>query len=191
MKIRYIWVLVLGLLVSGACQSKKTLVSDVLEKVGQELPLLGHRNWIVVTDMAYPLQTNPGVVTYYTDWSYPEVIRWVQQKIDAMPHVYAHVFRDEEYRFLEDGICPGIDGLKKEVAEVLPEERITFCPHDELLNRMDSVSQQYRVIVIKTPLLKPYTSVFWELDCKYWDQEKQRLLKMNLNELSRTQKGMK
>ncbi|MEI3154760.1 MAG: hypothetical protein V8S95_06450 [Odoribacter sp.] len=33
--------------------------------VGVEFPLFGYRYWIVVTNMAYPLQTNPGVVTYF------------------------------------------------------------------------------------------------------------------------------
>ena len=169
-------VFILCLLLCSACQLEKVPVSDVLEKIGRELPLLGHRNWIVVTDMAYPLQMNPGIVTYYADRPYREVVRWVKQQIDAMPHVYAHVFRDEEYRFLEEGSCPGIDGLKREVGEIVPEGQIGFSPHEELLSRMDSVSRQYRVIVIKTPLVKPYTSVFWELDCRYWDQEKQRLL---------------
>ena len=57
-------------------------VTRPLAIVGVEFPLFGYRYWIVVTNMAYPLQTNPGVVTYYTDRSYLEVIRWVQQKID-------------------------------------------------------------------------------------------------------------
>lgn len=53
--------------------------------------LLGHRNWIVVTDLAYPLQSNPG-----------------------------------------------------------------------------------NAIIIKTPLTIPYTSVFLELDCAYWDASREK-----------------
>lgn len=30
--------------------------SDWQSKLQEKLPLLGHRNWIVITDMAYPLQ---------------------------------------------------------------------------------------------------------------------------------------
>ena len=30
-------------------------------KVQEELPLLGHRNWIVIVDSAYPLQTSRGL----------------------------------------------------------------------------------------------------------------------------------
>lgn len=35
---------------------EKTSVADWKESLQEKLPLLGHRNWIVVTDMAYPLQ---------------------------------------------------------------------------------------------------------------------------------------
>lgn len=39
-----------------------------------QLPLLGHRNWIVVADSAYPLQTAPGIKTVYADSAQLEVI---------------------------------------------------------------------------------------------------------------------
>lgn len=170
-------ILSMGLLFLVSCKPEKTsFSSDGLKKIEQDFPLLGHRNWIVVTDMAYPLQTKEGVLTYYADKPYTEVVRWVKSRIGRMPHVYAHVYRDEEYRFLNEDICPGIEELKKEMEQCIPEDSVVFCRHEELLTRMDSVSNLYRVIVIKTPLLKPYTSVFWELDCKYWGQEKQLLL---------------
>lgn len=31
----------------------------------EKLPLLGHRNWVVITDMAYPLQAKDGITTLY------------------------------------------------------------------------------------------------------------------------------
>ncbi len=34
------------------------------EKLQIRLPLIGHRNWIVVTEAAYPLQTAPGISAY-------------------------------------------------------------------------------------------------------------------------------
>jgi hypothetical protein len=33
--------------------------------LSEQLPLLGHRNWVVVADSAYPLQTAPGIETIY------------------------------------------------------------------------------------------------------------------------------
>ena len=57
------------------------------------MPLLGHRNWIVVTDMAYPLQTNPGVLTLdATADDFPTVLRTIRGELDSASHVVAHVY---------------------------------------------------------------------------------------------------
>src|ERR1039458_3397584 len=36
-------------------------------KIAENLPLLGHRNWILVVDSAYPLQSSPGGETIETN----------------------------------------------------------------------------------------------------------------------------
>lgn len=66
---------VVHFILSG-CQSKKTeSVTYKQDSAGwqtvlqEKLPLLGHRNWIVITDMAYPLQTKEGITTLYTSES--------------------------------------------------------------------------------------------------------------------------
>lgn len=38
-------------------------VSTWDEVLGKQIKLLGHRNWIVVVDAAYPLQSSPGITT--------------------------------------------------------------------------------------------------------------------------------
>ena len=63
--------LLLALIVACNPNSGKSMKenpkSDWEERLEAELPLLGHRNWIVVTDMAYPLQSAPGIETIYAD----------------------------------------------------------------------------------------------------------------------------
>ena len=51
--------------ISHTTQKDDDKVADWKTFLKEELPLLGHRNWIVVTDMAYPLQTNPGIKTIF------------------------------------------------------------------------------------------------------------------------------
>ncbi|MGN0213245.1 MAG: hypothetical protein ACI4AH_00350 [Muribaculaceae bacterium] len=142
----------------------------------EKLPLLGHRNWIVITDMAYPLQAKDGITTLYATESYAEVLGAVKQMIDNTPHVYAHTYQDKELSFLEEDICPGIDSLKADMDKALSGSTITRIDHEQLIARLDSVSNLFEVVIIKTPLTKPYTSTFFELDCKYWDSDKQSLL---------------
>ncbi|MGM9802861.1 MAG: hypothetical protein ACI308_01640 [Muribaculaceae bacterium] len=142
----------------------------------EKLPLLGHRNWIVITDMAYPLQAKDGITTLYATEPYEQVLGTVKQMIDNTPHVYAHTYQDKELAFLEEDICPGIDSLKAEMDKALSGSDVTRIDHEQLITRLDSVSNLFEVVIIKTPLTKPYTSTFFELDCKYWDSDKQSQL---------------
>ena len=41
-------------------------------------------------------------------------------------------------------------------------------PHEQIIAKLDQVSQVFRVLIIKTELTIPYTSVFFELGCGYW-----------------------
>ncbi|WP_455674470.1 hypothetical protein [Phocaeicola sp.] len=139
----------------------------------QKLPLLGHRNWIVVTDMAYPLQTKQGITTLFADEPYKEVLACVQGMLNDHPHVYAHVYQDKELLLLTDKICPGVGEFKEGVNRVIPADSIVYRDHEELISTLDEVSNLFQVVIIKTNLAMPYTSTFMELDCKYWNAEKQ------------------
>lgn len=142
----------------------------------EKLPLLGHRNWIVVTDMAYPLQTRKGITTLYANEPYTQVLESIKKELEKAQHVYAHVYQDKEIGYLKEDICPGIDRLKDEMNKVLSPSPITYIEHEQLIARLDNVSNLFEVVIIKTNLTKPYTSTFFELDCKYWDSEQQAIL---------------
>jgi hypothetical protein len=43
--------------------------------------------------------------------------------------------------------------------------------HEELIARLDQVARTFRILMVKTNLTLPYTSVFMELDCGYWKPE--------------------
>jgi hypothetical protein len=52
----------------------------------KELPLLGHRNWIVVADSAYPLQTSPGIETITANEDQNKEPRRKQRGIQKRPN---------------------------------------------------------------------------------------------------------
>ena len=70
---------------------EKTSVADWKESLQEKLPLLGHRNWIVVTDMAYPLQADPGIITLYAPDTFGNVAAFVMDRIRRSEHVFAHI----------------------------------------------------------------------------------------------------
>lgn len=86
----------------------------------EKIPLLGHRNWIVVTDMAYPLQNKPGITTLFANNAYSDVLVTVQGMIHHSPHISATIYQDKEYLSLNDKVCSGIDSLKIGLREVFP-----------------------------------------------------------------------
>jgi D-ribose pyranose/furanose isomerase RbsD len=145
------------------------------DELNEELPLLGHRNWIVITDMAYPLQTQPGIKTLFADESYVDILKHVYNELEKAPHVKPVIYQDKELSFLSDKDAQGIDALKKEMKNLLGNQ-VYSVPHEELIARLDEVSKMFHVIIIKSNLTIPYTSTFFELDCAYWGSSSQQAL---------------
>ena len=150
-------------------------------QLSEKMPLLGHRNWIVITDMAYPLQSGAGITTLCADEPYTEVLRKVKAQIDAAPHVFAHVYHDRELDFIAEADMPGVDSLRAEMAKICGDEAQSVL-HEELLEKMDAASRLYNIVIIKTPLTMAYTTTFFELDCAYWNGEKQQHLMERMKE---------
>src|SRR5260370_28505324 len=84
-------------------------------KLADSMPLLGHRNWILVVDSAYPLQTSPGVETIETNASQLEVVRSALQAINASIQVRPVIYMDAELPFVTDADAPGASAYRSEV----------------------------------------------------------------------------
>lgn len=144
-----------------------------------KMPYLGHRNWLVITDMAYPLQSGNGITTIYADEPYAQVLSKVKAVVDAAPHVFAHVYRDKELQFIPDSDVPGIEALRQDMDSICGKEAVSL-PHIDLIKKLDEAGRLYNVLIIKTPLTMPYTTTFFEFDCQYWDAERQAKLDKNM-----------
>src|ERR1700739_4229207 len=75
--------------------------------VDQDLPLLGHRNWILIVDSAYPLQSSPGVETVETNADQLDVVRYVVGAINKSAHVRPDIFMDAELPYVQEEDAPG------------------------------------------------------------------------------------
>jgi hypothetical protein len=49
--------------------------------------------------------------------------------------------------------------------------------HEQIIDKLDHSAQTFRILIIKTEFTIPYTSVFFELDCGYWNAEAERNLR--------------
>ena len=144
------------------------------------MPLLGHRNWILIVDSAYPLQTSPGVETIETNAAQLEVVRTVLSEIDNSIQVRPVVFMDAELPFISDSDAPGVSAYRSEIGELLHKSSVQSRRHETLISDIEQAGKTFHVLVLKTNMTIPYTSLFIRLDCKYWsaDQEKNLRLKM-------------
>jgi L-fucose mutarotase/ribose pyranase (RbsD/FucU family) len=146
-------------------------------KLNRRLPLFGHRNWIVVADAAYPAQSNPGIETIVADAHPVHVVSAVLNGIAACGHIRANIYMDREIEFIEESDAPGIADFRGQVRTLLGETNIQKLPHEQIIAKLDQCAQLFRVLILKTDLRLPYTSVFLELDCGYWNLEAEKRLR--------------
>lgn len=145
----------------------------------ERVAAFGHRNWIVVADAAYPLQSRNGVETVVSNADHIDVVKAALTAIQAAKHVRPIIYMDIELDFVEESDAPGISKLRKELQACFDEAVVYRMPHDEIIAKLDQTGSIFEVLVVKSSITLPYTSVFLELDCGYWDEAaEQRLKKM-------------
>ena len=147
------------------------------EKLQKELPLLGHRNWIVVADSAYPLQTAPGIETIYVEADQLEVVKGVLAELAKTQHVKPTICTDAEMKYVAETNAPGISAYRDALGKVLTNQPVQVLPHEQVISKLDEAGKTFKVLLIKTPLTKPYTSVFFQLECGYWNAESEKQLR--------------
>ena len=81
---------------------------------------------------------------------------------------------DAELPFITDEDAPGVTTYRAEVKPLLQDYPLEQLPHEKIISNIDEAGKTFRVLVLKTNMTIPYTSVFIRLDCRYWsaDQEK-------------------
>src|ERR1700734_1136980 len=129
------------------------------------LPLYGHRNWIVVADSAYPAQSKPGIETVVSGAGQLEVARKVLDAVNATSHVRANIYLDRELDFVSDADAPGVTRYGRQLNALLKGANTIPMLHEQIIAKLDQVSQVFRVLIIKTDLTFPYTTVLFQLGC--------------------------
>jgi len=164
---------------SSAAEPSQRYWLDVFE---QRLPLYGHRNWIVVADSAYPAQSRDGIETIVSGADHFAVLEKVLAELSASKHVTPVVYTDKELQFVREEAAPGISAYRERLAQLLNGRTVNSLPHEKIISDLDQAGQTFRVLIIKTNLTIPYTSVFLRLDCAYWGPEAEKRLRTDMRE---------
>ncbi len=160
--------------------------ADWRNRLHEQLPLLGHRNWIAIVDSAYPLQTSEGIETIETNGEQFEVVRRVLHDVAATAHLRPVVFTDAELQAVPEEDAPGVTYYRDSLNHFLDEfnsgnVKRQSLPHEEIIAKLDEAGKTFHVLVLKTRMTIPYTSVFLRLDCGYWSEEQENRLRQKMS----------
>ena len=149
-------------------------------EVEQTLKQFGHRNWIVIADAAYPEQSNPAIKTITIDDSQLEAVAFVSQLVEKTSHVDANIFIDKEMAYVQEKDAQGITSYIAELDKVLKGKPVKTKLHEDIIRELDDSAKLFNVLIIKTDLAIPYTSVFFQLECGYWNAEAEKNMREQL-----------
>ena len=65
----------------------------------------------------------------------------------------------------------------QELDALLAKSTVFRLPHEQIIQKLDQSARVFKILTIKTQMLIPYTSVFFELDCGYWNAEAEERLR--------------
>lgn len=149
------------------------------QRLSELVPLYGHRNWIVVADSAYPAQSNPGIETIFAGGDQLDAVRKVYDAITESTHVRANIYVDQELASVPEHDAAGVLDYRGQLERLLGPS-ICQLPHEQIIAKLDKSARLFQVLILKTSMTIPYTTVFFELDCGYWSAEAEQRLRKNL-----------
>lgn len=174
--------------VFGLCCIPEASAQTWKSVIEQRLPKYGHRNWIVIADAAYPSQSADGIETVATGAGQLEVLQHVLKKIDSASHIRPVVLVDEELQDVPERNAAGVEAYREQLDQIFDDRSVKVMPHDEIIGKLDKGSQLFNVLILKTKMTIPYTSVFIELDCGYWDAESEQQLREKIKDRKQKEK---
>jgi hypothetical protein len=161
------------------------------EFLKDRLQLYGHRNWLVIADSAYPAQSRRAIETIVVDEEQVTVLEETFAILGGCKHIEPNIYTDKELNFIGDDDAPGISSYRQKLGALLKGHQVRTLPHEEIISTLDRVGEKFRVLLIKTNMRIPYTSVFLELECGYWSPDAEKRLRISMRSKNGTQKSLR
>ena len=106
------------------------LESDWKEVLETDLHLLGHRNWILVVDKAFPEQSSPGMKYIYVEQDLLPTLEHVLGALDKSTHVKPIIYQDKELSYIKEEQVNGIEAFRSSAAKTLDGRAVNTLLHD-------------------------------------------------------------
>lgn len=158
--------------------------ADWKDEIQKKLKAYGHRNWIVVADAAYPKQSNPAIETIWIDDDQLEAVAYISELVEKATHVDANIFVDKEMTFVTEKRASGIETYRNALDNILKGKPVKSMLHEDIIKELDKSAELFNILILKTDLAIPYTSVFFQLECGYWNAESEQILRSAMKEVN-------
>jgi len=90
------------------------------------------------------------------------------------------IFTDAELKALPESDARGVSYYRDQLNHMLEQYDTAdrqLLPHEQIIAQLDDAGKTFHILVLKTRMTIPYTSVFIRLDCGYWTEEQERRLR--------------
>lgn len=151
----------------------------------ERIPYFGEGNWIVVADSGFPLRSTAGFETVISNESHVNTVRQVLELLSKNPHVRPIVYTDRELSHMAEQDAPGIDAYRQLLSglfdKFFPDSNARTDYHVGMMRTIDEAAKFCNVLIIKTNMALPYTSVFVELRAGYWSDDAEKRLRESIH----------
>ena len=68
------------------------------------------------------------------------------------------------------------------LGKILANQPVQVLPHKKIIAKLDAAGKTIKVLLMKTALTQPYPSVFFQLECGYWNADSEAELRQAINQ---------
>ena len=108
------------------------------------------------------------------------MVHAVLDALGKVQHVRPIIYLDAEMPHVPEADAPGITAYRDGLTKLLGQREAQSLPHEKIIAKLDEAGKTFHVLLLKTNLTIPYTSVFLQLDCAYWNAEAEKRLRAAL-----------
>ena len=67
--------------------------------------------------------------------------------------------------------------FRQDLHQLLGDRNARELDHERIISKLDESGRLFRILILKSTLSIPYSSVFLDLDCGYWDSASETRLR--------------
>ena len=90
------------------------------------------------------------------------------------------MFLDAELPHVAEADAPGVTAYRRQLDGLLKGRPVESLPHEQIISMLDQAGETFRVLIVKSNMTLPYTSVFVRLECGYWGDQAEKRLRQSM-----------